>query len=297
MFRTRKPSLLVMMGAAWILAPASVAAAADFTPIEPLPSAPQPVPPAAPSDVAEAPANAQKSSSGLVSKILRPGKGTEHPGPDDRVTIDYTGWTPKGVVFDSSAPNGEPSTLSLPQLGKGWSEGVQLMRKGEKRRLWIPRELVSGDGPPRRGVPDGPLVLDVELVDFVKRPAPVTVTVPDDVEAAPKDAHRTVSGLAYRILRHGKGKEHPRAESTVQVHYSGWTPDGKLFDSSVQRGQPTTFSLDGVIKGWAEGLQLMVIGDKARFWIPAHLAYGDKPARPGAPAGALVFDVELLTIK
>jgi FKBP-type peptidyl-prolyl cis-trans isomerase len=70
-----------------------------------------------------------------------------------------------------------------------------------------------------------------------------------------------------------------------------------LFDSSVTRGQPTTFPLDGVIKGWTEGLQLMVVGDKARFWIPGNLAYGDKPSRPGTPAGTLVFDVELLSIQ
>jgi peptidylprolyl isomerase len=65
----------------------------------------------------------------------------------------------------------------------------------------------------------------------------------------------------------------------------------------VTRGQPATFPLDGVIKGWTEGMQLMVVGDKARFWIPGNLAYGDKPTRPGTPSGTLVFDVELLAIK
>ena len=70
-----------------------------------------------------------------------------------------------------------------------------------------------------------------------------------------------------------------------------------MFDSSVMRGEPATFPLDGVIKGWTEGLQLLVAGDKARFWIPGELAYGDKPSRPGAPAGTLVFDVELISIK
>ena len=120
---------------------------------------------------------------------------------------------------------------------------------------------------------------------------------PPDVAAPPADAKKTASGLAYKILAHGKGKAHPSADSTVEVHYSGWTTEGRLFDSSVVRGQPTTFPLDGVIKGWTEGLQLMVVGDKARFWIPGNLAYGDKPTRPGAPAGTLVFDVELRAIK
>ena len=122
-------------------------------------------------------------------------------------------------------------------------------------------------------------MFDVELVDFVKMPDPIPV--PEDVAAAPADAKRTPSGLAYKFLKHGKGKEHPKADSTVEVHYSGWTPDGKLFDSSVQRGEPTRFPLNGVIKGWTEGVQLMVVGDKARFWIPGALAYGDKPTRAG----------------
>jgi hypothetical protein len=72
--------------------------------------------------------------------------------------------------------------------------------------------------------------------------------------------------------------------------------NGKMFDSSVQRGEPAAFPLHDVIKGWTEGLQLMVEGEKTRFWIPAELAYGDPPQRPGAPAGMLVFDVELISI-
>ncbi len=79
------------------------------------------------------------------------------------------------------------------------------------------------------------------------------------------------------------------------MHYTGWTTAGKMFDSSVLRGQPATFPLNRVIKGWTEGVQLMVEGEKTRFWIPAELAYGTNP-RPGAPSGMLVFDVELLKI-
>jgi peptidylprolyl isomerase len=78
------------------------------------------------------------------------------------------------------------------------------------------------------------------------------------------------------------------------VHYSGWTTDGKMFDSSVVRGKPATFPLKEVIPGWTEGLQLMAEGEKARLWIPKELAYNDQPGRP---AGMLVFDVELLKIE
>ncbi len=89
----------------------------------------------------------------------------------------------------------------------------------------------------------------------------------------------------------------PTAADQVKVHYEGTLTDGTVFDSSIKRKEPATFPLGGVIKGWTEGLQLLVVGDKARFWIPGALAYGDHPERPGTPAGTLVFDVELLEIK
>jgi FKBP-type peptidyl-prolyl cis-trans isomerase len=122
------------------------------------------------------------------------------------------------------------------------------------------------------------------------------VETPMDVAAPPTDAQRTASGLAYKVLQQGPGQSHPQADSTVTVHYSGWTTDGNLFDSSVVRGEAASFPLNAVIAGWTEGLQLMVVGEKTRFWIPANLAYGDPP-RAGAPAGMLVFDVELLAIQ
>jgi peptidylprolyl isomerase len=109
----------------------------------------------------------------------------------------------------------------------------------------------------------------------------------------PRKAKKTPSGLAYLVLTRGTGKVHHTPTSVVQVHYSGWTTDGKLFDSSVTRGKPTSFPLSRVIQGWSEGVQLMVVGEKTRFWIPEALAYQGKP---GKPAGMLVFDVELLAI-
>ena len=110
----------------------------------------------------------------------------------------------------------------------------------------------------------------------------------------PKNAKKTDSGLAYKVLKKGKGDEHPTAESVVTVHYTGWTTDGKMFDSSITRNKEATFPLNRVIPGWTEGLQLMVVGEKTRFWIPKELAYND---RPGKPAGMLVFDVELFKIE
>ncbi len=248
----------------------------------------------APPDGAAAPPDATKTPSGLAWKVLKPAHGGEHPGLNDRVKIAFTGWTADGKMFDSM-PESKPAEFVLKNSLKGWNEGVQLMVKGEKRRFWIPAALAYGDKPRKPGMPAGPVVFDVELIDFIKAPAPPTV--PEDVAAPPKSAKKTASGIAYRVLEHGTGKEHPTADSTVQVHYTGWTTDGKMFDSSVTRGAPATFPLRNVIAGWTEGVPLMVVGDRTRFWIPGKLAYGDQPTRPGAPAGMLVFDIQLLAIK
>jgi FKBP-type peptidyl-prolyl cis-trans isomerase FklB len=106
----------------------------------------------------------------------------------------------------------------------------------------------------------------------------------------------TESGLQYQVITEGTGPK-PTAENTVKVHYHGTTIDGEVFDSSVERGEPATFPLGGVIKGWTEGLQYMTVGSKYKFVIPADLAYGSRQA--GAkigPNSTLIFDVELLEI-
>ncbi len=252
------------------------------------PSAPT-IPP--PPDVGAAPPDATTTASGLASKVLTPGTGTDHAGPTDRVKVHYTGWTKNGQMFDSSVLRGEPATFPLNAVIAGWTEGLELMVIGEKRRLWIPGMLAYG-ATPRPGAPTGDLVFDVELLDIIHAPKPPPV--PTDVKAPPPGAKKTASGLAYRVLTPGTGTAHPTATSSVMANYSGWTPDGKMFDSSVTRGEPARFRLDQVVKGWSEGVQLMTKGEKARFWIPGPLAYGDTPAQPGAPAGMLVFDIELL---
>jgi FKBP-type peptidyl-prolyl cis-trans isomerase len=245
--------------------------------------------PRAPEDVAKAPDDAQKTASGLASKVLQPGTGANKPGAADTVTVHYTGWTTDGKMFDSSVTRGQPASFSLNGVIAGWTEGLQLMVEGEKRRFWIPGKLAYGDEA-GGGRPSGTLVFDVELLSI--KTAPKT---PEDVAKAPDDAQKTASGIASRILTKGTGTVHPKATDQVKVHYSGWTTDGKMFDSSVQRGEPIVFPLNQVIPGWTEGVQLMVEGEKRRLWIPAALAYGEN-APPGAPAGTLVFDVELIQI-
>jgi FKBP-type peptidyl-prolyl cis-trans isomerase len=239
----------------------------------------------APPNVAAPPADAVKTASGLATKVLAAGSGKEHPGKEDVVTIHYTGWKTDGTMFDSSVAKGKPASFPVARVIPGFSEGLQLMVQGEKRRLWIPEPLAY------KGArePKGMLVFDIELIDIPS----FATRAPADVKAPPADAKKTPSGLAYKVLRQGTGGRHPKTNSQVTVHYTGWTTDGKMFDSSVTRGEPATFALDGVIPGWTEGLQLMYEGEKSRFWIPESLAYKGK----SAPYGLLVFDVELLKIQ
>lgn len=262
--------------AAEAAAPASEAPTADAVGLE------------APADVAGPPDHAEVTESGLASHVLRAGSGDGHPREIDTVSVHYTGWTTDGERFDSSVARGAPAEFPLNRVIAGWTEGVQLMVEGEIRRFWIPENLAYGGRP---GAPAGMLVFDVELLSIERAPDPPAV--PEDVAGPPDDAEVTDSGLASKVLQAGSGEAHPTAASTVRVHYSGWTTDGEMFDSSVTRGAPATFGLNQVISGWTEGVQLMVVGERRRFWIPENLAYG---GRPGAPAGMLVFDVELLDI-
>ncbi|MDB6035805.1 MAG: peptidylprolyl isomerase, FKBP-type [Verrucomicrobiales bacterium] len=112
------------------------------------------------------------------------------------------------------------------------------------------------------------------------------------------DVITTPSGLKYQVLKHGTGTVSPKATDTVKVHYHGTLLDGTVFDSSVERGEPISFPLNRVIPGWTEGLQLMKVGDKFKFTIPANLAYGSaSPSAKIPPNSTLVFEVELLGIQ
>ena len=241
----------------------------------------------APPDVAEPPADAEKTSSGLTFKILESGSGSTSPSLAESavVTVNYSGWTTDGKLFDSTIFRRRPSVIALENIMPGWQEGLQLMVEGEKRRLWVPEELAYQG---QAGRPAGMLVFDIELVSFRSPPE-----APVNVSAVPADAETTGSGLAFKILKPGTGTAHPKSNSTVTVEYTGWTTDGKRFDSSISRGKHSTFPLDIVIPGWTEGLQLMVEGEQRRFWIPENIAYKGKV---GQPRGLLVFDIELISI-
>ncbi len=121
--------------------------------------------------------------------------------------------------------------------------------------------------------------------------APRGTIAPLDVAAPPADAIKTPSGLTYRVLVSGPGGPHPGPQSRVVVHYTGWTPDGAIIEGAPIGGAPATFQLSDTMPGWQEGLRMMRVGDKRRFWIPGRLAYGDAP---GKPHGMLVYDIDLV---
>ncbi|MEQ1758481.1 MAG: FKBP-type peptidyl-prolyl cis-trans isomerase [Vicinamibacterales bacterium] len=244
-------------------------------------------PPPAPSDVAGVPADAQKSTTGLASKVVTAGTSDDKPLATDIVTVNYTGWTTDGKMFDSTFTRGQSATFPLNRVIMGWRECVQLMTVGETRRCWVPQDLGYRG---QAGRPTGLTVFDIELVDTRRSPN----VPPPDVAAPPSDARRTASGIAYKVLKPGVGGRKPAPWQRVTVHYTGWTTDGKMFDSSLTRGMPTTMGLDQVIKGWTEGVGLMVEGERTRFWIPENLAY---KGEAGGPRGLLVFDIDLIKIE
>ena len=241
-----------------------------------------------PADLAAPPADAVRAASGLISRVLTPGTGRQTPGATDLVTVHYTGWVANdGRMFDSSIARGTPSIFPLEKALPGWRECVRLMTVGEKRRCWVPESLAYKG---QAGKPVGTVVFDIELLESQASPK----IAPVDVKAPPADAKKTSTGLAYKVLRPGTGTRNPAAWSKVTVNYTGWTTDGKMFDSSLLSGKPMSMDLTRVVQGWTEGVSLMVEGERTRFWIPENLAY---KGEAGSPKGMLVFDIELVKIE
>lgn len=240
------------------------------------------MPPEKPTD------QAVKVHDGLHYQILSLGGGRAVT-LDDVVTLDFMGWTVADKKrFHSSLEVGEPLVAQVSQLFHGFKDVLVHTHQDDILVIWMDQKY--GIDPNGRDL-KGDLVFSMQIVDVASMPA--GLDAPDDVAAPPADALTTKSGLASKILSEGSGSVHPKATDTVRVHYTGWTTDGAMFDSSIQRGEPAQFPLSHVIAGWTEGLQLMVEGEKRRFWIPQELAYR---GQPGAPAGMLVFDVELIAI-
>ncbi len=277
---------------------AQLACASTDPGVTPMPVPPRPVTPeglsiVAPPDVAAPPVGAKSTGTGLAYVQLaaeRP-EGLR-PDAGDDVRIQYVGWTASGRPFDDVLPPLEPLRTRLSKLPLGLVEGLQLMREGDTFRFWLPTSLTNAKG--LATAPPGMLVYDVKLVSVIQRMAVVTYDgIPTFQSEPPPDAQTTATGLVTKVMRPGDGAPPTRSDK-VKVHYTGWTTDGKMFDSSVARGEPATFPVSGVIAGFGEGLMLMRPGERRVLWIPEALAYQGKP---GAPQGMLIFDVVLIDIE
>jgi FKBP-type peptidyl-prolyl cis-trans isomerase len=258
-----------------------------------------------------------------------PAGGARPKSTGDSCTCHYTGKLVDGTVFDSSVQRGKPSTFSPKGVIGGWTEALMLMRPGDKWKLSIPSDLAYGDRGAGGKIPGGAaLVFELELISVSEASwkdwltpnvgiigcviayqlysmfggggaSPEVKEFGEKFLAANKLKEGVVtlpSGLQYKVLRAGTGDRHPLPNSPCECHYEGrcakdW-PSGTKFDSSYDRGSPTTFAPNQVIKGWTEAMQLMVEGDKWEMVIPSDLAYGDS----GRVAGCLVFNMEILKI-
>jgi len=248
--------------------------------------------PAVPPDVQNPPSSAHKTKGGIPYVVVRPGTGKDKAHAYDTVSFNYTAWDANGRMFDTTEMRKRPAKVPPYRQPAPFEDVLTSMTAGERVRFWVPSEKMTQGGRAVPGMPQGQLCYEVEILQIEKGIAPPPT--PPDVARPPASAKKTAKGVFYRVLKAGKGGAHPRPTDTVRVNYTGWTTDGKMFDSSVVRHEPSEFSLQGVIAGWTDGIPQMSVGDKFRFWIPAELAY---KGSPGRPQGMLVFDVELLSIK
>jgi peptidylprolyl isomerase len=244
-------------------------------------------------DVEEGPITTE---SGLQYEVIEAGEGPA-PEPGDVVSIHYTATLEDGTEIDNTYEGGQPTSFALGKgiVIPGWDEGIALMHEGEKAKLVIPPELALGEQASADGLipPNSTLIFEVELV-AIQAGAP---DAPTTVEEA--DYVTTESGLKYNDFVVGEGPS-PETGQTVTVHYTGWLEDGTKFDSSLDRGQPFTFSIGmgQVIAGWDEGVATMKVGGKRQLVIPSELGYGEQGAGAVIPPNAtLIFEVELLGVQ
>ena len=227
----------------------------------------------------QAPKNAIESASGMSYLVLQPAKTRFATIKPDYFEYRVAIWTKTAAGKFTANESGvlRANFKTIAKSSPALARAALMSSVGETRRWWF---SLPGNSAQTQ-------IIDLTVLGNID-PAPA----PSDVAAVPADARKTASGLAYRMIKKGNGSDRPSLQSIITIDYSGWTPDGKLFDSSITRGEKAVFPLNGLISGWKEGLTLMSPGDTYRFWIPGHLAYDSIPNASG-PKGMLVFDVTL----
>ncbi|NJN77919.1 MAG: hypothetical protein HC803_05955 [Saprospiraceae bacterium] len=243
---------------------------------------------------------AQKTESGIWYVITETGTD-EMPNEKSKVKAHYTGTLMDSTKFDSSYDRGQPLDFALGQVIKGWQEAIKMLGKGGKGTFYIPSDLAYGERGAGASIPaNAVLKFDIELVDFEQiltveeRAAKDQETIKKHLADNNIEATKLKSGIWYVTTQEGEG-ENPSVKANVTAHYSGRLLDGKKFDSSYDRGQPFTTTLDRVILGWKEAIPTLKKGGKATFYIPSALAYGEGGSGANIPPNSvLIFDIELV---
>ena len=227
----------------------------------------------------------KKQPSGLEVWDVKVGDG-DPVAKSATVTIHYTGWLTTGEVFDSSVQRGKMATFPLDRLIKGWQEGIPGMKPGGVRRLKIPAALGYGDTDKAKIPAGSTLVFEIELASGPGK-------LPDLTAKEWKPLGDGSTGIRVWDVATGTGDE-VTPGATVTIHYTGWLLDGKMFDSSkTDGGEPATFPLASLIKGWQVAVPGMKVGGTRRMELPYQYAYGERGGQGIPPKATLVFEIEV----
>ncbi len=243
-------------------------------------------PPAAPSpqELAAPPASATRLPSGLSTRLLRAGTGKVSPRSQDWVSFFAIGRRPDGTVVQNTFASPEPTRLQVIKLIPAWQEALAGMVAGEQRRFWFPAELAPKN--PKTGAQEA-VVFDLELVHVVPMAAP-----PAALKAPDPKAKQV--GLGTSVLTVKAGKAGPKAtrQDAALLNFTVWNDVGQTLATSALDGRPTLFPLDRVMTAFADCVEGMAVDEVRRCWVSAARNEGF----PGAPTGALIFELELLNL-
>ncbi|MCW3101998.1 MAG: Peptidylprolyl isomerase [Bacteroidetes bacterium] len=233
-----------------------------------------------------------KTASGLEYTITSKGNGKKAQA-GDKVKVHYTGKLLNDTIFDSSVQRGQPFEFKVGagQVIKGWDEAFQLLQEGDKATIKFGPELGYGERAMGKIPANSPLIFDVELIEVIEGVRPF--------DTKGKDTVKTASGLQYILVKANKSGEQAVSGTKVVANYSAFLLDGKMFDSSIERGQPLKANIGKgqLFAGLEEGLALMHKGEKARIIIPSKLAFGEKGSGPIPPNADIIFDVEMVDVQ
>lgn len=230
----------------------------------------------------EAPAEAVVTESGIGSVVLEKGTGLAHPKADDTLALYFKGWSAEGQQLFTNYQDPSPASINLKKTFPAWKEASQMMVEGETRRFWIPQGLRPG----AKG--QGPAVFDLKLVEILP-----PSTFATELKNPPADAKTLPLGAKTVRVEAGDGLVQPTEDNAALLNYTGWTADGQVFDSTLNRGRPTMIPLGRVMPAFRECVEQMVVGERRRCWIPGQVAQGNWV---GGPKGDLVFDIVLVDI-